>query len=163
MKTKILAGVLILAFGVGLYFYVVGPFSSQKRGDTMVEQNLSPQQRFLLENKSQPGVQVSATGLQYQILQEGGRKPIATDRVRVHYKGTLVDGTEFDSSHKRGEPISFPLRGVIAGWTEGLQYVGEGGKIKLFIPPELGYGSRDMGSIPPDSVLIFEVDLLAVE
>ena len=126
------------------------------------EKAMNSEQKFLEENKSKPDVKVTASGLQYKLLKEGEKKPVATDTVQVHYRGTLINGTEFDSSYKRGEPASFPLKGVIAGWTEGLQYVGEGGKIQLFIPPELGYGSQSVGNIPPNSVLVFEVELLKI-
>ncbi len=165
MSVKILSvfgcGV-VLALCVWLYR---ADFQTDKvqEGKSVMTNNTDSGQKFLENNRSQPGVQVSESGLQYKIITPGGKKPQATDRVQVHYQGVLVDGTEFDSSYKRGEPASFPLRGVIAGWTEGLQYVGVGGKIKLFIPPELAYGSRAVGSIPPNSVLIFDVELLAVE
>ena len=111
-----------------------------------------------------PDYTETKSGLKYRILREGkGKKPTASDKVRVHYKGTLDDGTEFDSSYKRGEPIDFPLRGVIAGWTEGLQYVAEGGLIELEIPGELAYGKKSPGSgIPPNATLHFTVELLEV-
>jgi len=120
---------------------------------------------FLAANAKKEGVQQTASGLQYKILSPGsGKSPKTTDTVTVHYKGTLLDGTEFDSSYKRGEPASFPLNGVIAGWTEGLQLVKEGGKIQLFIPSTLAYGSRGAGDlIAPDEALIFEVELLKVQ
>lgn len=101
--------------------------------------------------------------MQYQIVQEGtGKQPKATDKVTVHYTGKLLDGTVFDSSVQRGEPIEFGLNQVIPGWTEGVQLMKEGGKIILYIPSELGYGDRDMGQIPPGSTLIFEVELIKV-
>ena len=120
---------------------------------------------FLAENAKRPGVKVTASGLQYEVLDATiGQKPKATDTVRVHYEGTLPDGTVFDSSYKRGEPISFPLNGVIAGWTEGLQLMSVGSKYKLFIPYHLGYGERGAGaSIPPYSALVFTVELLGIE
>ncbi len=119
---------------------------------------------FLAKNKQEAGVVTTESGLQYKIEKEGtGAKPAVTDTVEVHYKGTLLDGTEFDSSYKNGEPVKFPLANVIKGWTEGIQYVGEGGKIKLWIPYELGYGQRAMGpNLPAYSTLIFEVELLKV-
>ncbi|NQW28254.1 MAG: FKBP-type peptidyl-prolyl cis-trans isomerase [Flammeovirgaceae bacterium] len=119
---------------------------------------------YLAENAIKEGVEITETGLQYRILQEGtGRFPTAESTVTVHYSGKLTDGTEFDSSYKRGEPISFPLRGVIPGWTEGLQLINEGGKIELTIPYELAYGENGSGPIPPRSVLIFEVELISFE
>jgi len=120
---------------------------------------------FLKENASKEGVKATASGLQYKILTEGtGKAPAASNTVKVHYKGTLLDGKEFDSSYKRGEPIEFPLGGVIKGWTEGLQLVKEGGKIQLFIPSTLAYGSRGAGgAIGPDETLIFEIELLQVK
>ena len=122
-------------------------------------------QKFLEENKNKEGVKVTESGLQYEILTEGkGKSPKDTDTVEVHYRGTLIDGTEFDSSYKRNESISFPLNGVIRGWTEGLQLMKEGAKYKFYIPSELAYGERGAGqSIPPHSTLIFEVELLKVQ
>jgi FKBP-type peptidyl-prolyl cis-trans isomerase len=119
---------------------------------------------FLQENAKKEGVKTTASGLQYEVLTEGtGKKPGPTDTVRVHYRGTLLDGTEFDSSYKRGEPISFRLNQVIPGWTEGLQLMSEGSTYRLFIPSNLAYGSRGAGGvIGPDETLIFEVELLAV-
>ena len=119
---------------------------------------------FLENNKKQAGVQVTASGLQYQVLTKGtGIAPKATDTVTVHYKGTLLNGTEFDSSYKRNEPLSLPLNGVIAGWTEGVQLMQTGAKYKFFIPYNLAYGERGAGQdIPPYSTLIFEIELLKV-
>lgn len=118
---------------------------------------------YLTQNKAKEGVQTTASGLQYKILAAGsGAHPKATDTVKVHYRGTLVDGTEFDSSYKRNDPISFELNGVIKGWTEGLQKIKPGGKIQLVIPPDLGYGASGQGPIPPNSVLLFDVELLAI-
>lgn len=115
---------------------------------------------FLEENAKQEGVLVTESGLQYQIIEPGtGKTPTATDKVTVNYQGTLVDGKEFDSSYKRGKPVSFKLDGVVKGWTEGLQLIKEGGKIKLFIPPELAYGDR--GPLA-NRALIFDVELLSV-
>ena len=122
-------------------------------------------EKFLAENAKREGVKVTASGLQYEILEPSlGQKPKATDTVRVHYEGTLIDGTVFDSSYRRGESITFPLNGVIAGWTEGLQLMPVGSKYKLYIPYELGYGERGAGqSIPPYAALIFTVELLGIE
>jgi FKBP-type peptidyl-prolyl cis-trans isomerase len=122
-------------------------------------------QKFLKENASKEGVKTTASGLQYKITQEGtGRTPKASDTVVVHYKGTLIDGKEFDSSFKRGEPATFPLGAVIRGWTEGLQLVKEGGKATLYIPSDLAYGKRGAGGvIGPDETLIFEVELVKIQ
>ena len=135
--------------------------STQK---TMAQSALEKGKAFLAENAKQPDVQQTPTGLQYLILTPGeGRSPKASDTVKVNYRGTLLDGTEFDSSYKRNEPIEFPLSGVIRGWTEGLQLCKEGGKIKLFIPSNLAYGPRGAGGdIGPDETLIFEVELLKI-
>ena len=121
-------------------------------------------EQYLAENAKKEGVVTLPSGLQYQVLREGnGRKPKATDQVKCHYEGMLVDGTLFDSSIQRGEPATFPLNGVIAGWTEGLQLMQEGAKYRFFIPYHLGYGERGAGgSIPPFSALVFEVELLEV-
>ncbi|MDX8409124.1 MAG: FKBP-type peptidyl-prolyl cis-trans isomerase [Mariprofundales bacterium] len=120
---------------------------------------------FLAENAKKEGVKTTDSGLQYLILTEGdGATPKASDTVKVNYKGTLIDGTVFDSSYDRGEPISFPLNGVIKGWTEGLQLTKVGGKIRLFLPSDLAYGKRGAGGkIGPDSTLIFDVELLGIE
>jgi len=122
-------------------------------------------EKFLAENAKREGVKTTASGLQYEVLEATiGQKPKATDTVRVHYEGTLIDGTVFDSSYKRGESISFPLNGVIKGWTEGLQLMSVGSKYKLFIPYQLAYGEHGAGaSIPPYSALIFTVELLGIE
>ena len=119
---------------------------------------------FLETNKLRDGVVVTESGLQYEVLKEGkGPKPTAEDKVKVHYHGTLTDGTVFDSSVERGKPISFNLNQVIPGWTEGVQLMPVGSKYKFYIPQELGYGSRQAGKIPPYSTLIFEVELLGIE
>ncbi|MES2624267.1 MAG: FKBP-type peptidyl-prolyl cis-trans isomerase [Pseudomonadota bacterium] len=122
---------------------------------------------FLAKNATAAGVKTTASGLQYLPITEASDasapKPTAADSVSVHYHGTLIDGTVFDSSVERGEPISFPLNGVIAGWTEGLQLMNVGDKYRLFIPSELGYGEAGAGPIPPNSTLIFEVELLGIE
>jgi FKBP-type peptidyl-prolyl cis-trans isomerase len=127
--------------------------------------NKNEGEKFLAENKSKPGVVTTASGLQYTVIKEGaGAKPKATDKVSVHYKGTLIDGTKFDSSYDRNEPVTFPVSGVIPGWTEALQLMKVGGKYKLFIPANLGYGERGAGDkIGPNATLIFEVELLKIE
>lgn len=120
---------------------------------------------YLQKNAKKKGVVTTASGLQYEVLKEGnGPKPKATDRVKVHYRGTLVDGTEFDSSYKRGSPATFAANRVIAGWTEALQLMNVGSKYRLVIPPKLAYGERGAGGrIGPNATLIFEVELLGIE
>jgi FKBP-type peptidyl-prolyl cis-trans isomerase FklB len=127
--------------------------------------NLEEGKAFLTENAKKEGVKTLPNGLQYKVITEGaGASPKAGDTVTVHYRGTFVDGNEFDSSHKRGKPATFQVDGVIPGWTEALQMMKEGSKWKLFVPPELGYGERGMGSrIPPNSALIFEVELISID
>ena len=121
-------------------------------------------EKYLAENAKKEGVVTLPSGLQYKVLTEGnGKKPKATDKVKCHYEGMLIDGTLFDSSIQRGEPATFPLNGVIAGWTEGLQLMAEGSKYRLFIPYNLGYGERGAGaSIPPYAALVFDVELIEV-
>ena len=121
-------------------------------------------EKYLADNAAKDGVITLPSGLQYQVIKEGnGKKPKATDKVKCHYEGMLVDGTLFDSSIQRGEPATFPLNQVIAGWTEGLQLMHEGAKYRFFIPYQLGYGERGAGaSIPPFSALVFDVELLEV-
>ena len=131
----------------------------------LAEKNRKVGAAFLAENGKKEGVRTTGSGLQYTVLREGdGQTPEASDQVRVHYRGTLIDGTEFDSSHKRGEPATFSVGGVIAGWTEGLQLMTVGSRYRLFIPSELAYGERgSRGKIGPNETLIFEVELLAIE
>ncbi len=119
---------------------------------------------FLAENAKKNNIITTASGLQYEILTAGeGKSPLATNQVTVHYQGTTLDGNEFDSSYSRGEPATFPLNRVIAGWTEGLQLMKEGAKYRFFIPSELAYGERGAGaSIPANATLIFEVELIKV-
>jgi len=127
--------------------------------------NLAEGKAFLAENAKKTGVTTLASGLQYQVLSEGeGTPPAASDTVTVHYRGTLIDGSEFDSSYRRGQPATFPLDRVIPGWTEGLQLMRPGAKYQLFVPSELAYGERGGGSkIGPNSTLVFEVELLSVK
>ena len=129
------------------------------------EKNTAEGEKFLRENKNKPGVKTTASGLQYKALKEGsGAPPKATDTVVVNYRGTLVDGTEFDSSYKRGEPATFPVNRVIKGWTEALQLMKPGSKYQLFIPASLAYGERGAGGdIGPNATLIFEVELMNVK
>jgi len=120
--------------------------------------------KFLEENASKEGIQVTESGLQYEVVEAGeGEHPAATDTVTVHYRGTLVNGKQFDSSYDRGEPASFPLNRVIKGWTEGLQLMKPGAKYRFYIPSELGYGERGAGQdIPPNAALIFDVELIKI-
>lgn len=139
--------------------YIESTMNNLKYGDTKAQG-----EQFLAENALREGVIVTESGLQYEVLKMGkGKKPAATDRVKVHYHGTLIDGTVFDSSVDRGEPITFGLNQVIAGWTEGVQLMPVGSKFRFYIPQELGYGSRAAGDIPPYSTLIFDVELLGIE
>ncbi|MGS2721089.1 FKBP-type peptidyl-prolyl cis-trans isomerase [Paraglaciecola aestuariivivens] len=127
------------------------------------QQNLMAGQTFLEQNANRKGITVTPSGLQYEVLKQGqGAKPKATDTVKVHYRGTLLDGTEFDSSYTRGSPLTFPLNRVIKGWTEGLQLMQVGAKYKFYIPSELAYGSRNTSTIPSHSSLIFEVNLIEI-
>lgn len=133
----------------------------QRRRGEAAEQKRVAGREFLARNATRDGVMTTASGLQYRIIEPGtGKSPTATDTVTVHYRGTLTDGKEFDSSHKHGKPASFRLDGVIKGWSEGLQLLREGGKAELYIPPELAYGDR--GPLG-DQTLVFEVELIAVE
>ena len=122
-------------------------------------------EKFLADNAKREGIKTTASGLQYEILNAGeGANPKSSDKVTVHYKGTLLDGTEFDSSYARGQPVTFPLGNVIPGWTEGLQLIKTGGKAKLYIPSNLAYGERGAGAkIGPNETLIFEVELISIE
>ncbi|SFK90677.1 FKBP-type peptidyl-prolyl cis-trans isomerase FkpA [Lysobacter sp. cf310] len=129
------------------------------------KKNLADGEAFLAGNGKKPGVVTTASGLQYQVLTEGkGAKPKPTDMVRVHYKGTLLDGKQFDSSYERNQPVEFPLQQVVPGWQEGIALMPVGSKYKLWIPSKLGYGEKGTpgGPIPPNSVLVFEVELLDV-
>ena len=135
----------------------------QKRQNEATAKNGAAAKKFLLENAKKPGVVSLPSGLQYQVLTAGnGASPKRSDSVKVHYQGTLLDGQVFDSSIQRGAPATFGLGQVIPGWTEALQLMKTGDKWKLFIPPELAYGNRGMGPIPPGSLLTFEVELLEV-
>ncbi|WP_100642613.1 FKBP-type peptidyl-prolyl cis-trans isomerase [Alteromonas facilis] len=135
----------------------------QEAAQNAAQDNIEIGKQFLAENGKKEGVITTESGLQYEVLAEGeGASPTAEDTVTVHYRGTLLDGTEFDSSYKRNEPASFPLSRVIAGWTEGVQLMKEGAKYRFYIPSELAYGQRSTGSITPNSTLIFDVELIEV-
>lgn len=136
-----------------------------KKMETASTENKDEGTKFLEANKARKGVSVTSSGLQYEVVKEGaGASPKATDTVKVHYRGTLISGTEFDSSHKRGEPATFPVNRVIPGWTEALQLMKVGSVYKLYIPSDLAYGERGAGrDIGPNSTLIFEVELLGIE
>jgi FKBP-type peptidyl-prolyl cis-trans isomerase FklB len=129
------------------------------------EKNKGEGEAFLAENKKKEGVKTLASGLQYQVIKAGnGKKPTPSDTVTTHYRGTLIDGTEFDSSYRRGQPATFPVRGVVPGWTEALQLMEVGAKWQLFIPPNLAYGERGAGrNIGPNATLIFEIELISIE
>jgi len=135
----------------------------QKQAET-AQKNVAEAEKFLAANKAKEGVKATASGLQYKVLKEGsGAQPKSSDTVTVNYRGTLIDGTEFDSSYKRGQPAVFPVGGVIKGWTEALQLMKVGSKFQLFIPANLAYGEQGRSGIPPNSLLIFEVELMDVK
>jgi FKBP-type peptidyl-prolyl cis-trans isomerase FklB len=137
----------------------------QELAKRLGEKNKKEGEAFLSENRKKEGIKALPSGLQYKVVKAGtGKKPKSTDTVTTHYRGTLIDGTEFDSSYRRGQPASFPVSGVIAGWTEALQLMEEGAKWQLFIPPNLAYGERGAGSqIGPNATLIFEIELISIQ
>jgi len=138
----------------------------QEQTKQMGEKNKKQGEAFLAENKKKEGVKTLPSGLQYKVIKAGkGKKPKATDTVTTHYRGTLIDGTEFDSSVSRGKPASFPVNGVIPGWTEALQLMEEGAKWQLFIPSNLAYGERGTpgGPIGPNATLIFDIELISIQ
>ena len=136
----------------------------QQKQIELAAKNKTEGDAFLAANKTQPGVQTLPDGLQYLVITNGsGEIPTAGDTVTVNYRGTLIDGTEFDSSYKSGQPVSFPVGRVIRGWTEALQKMNAGSKWKLFVPSDLAYGPQGRPGIPPNAVLIFEVELLSVQ
>ena len=137
----------------------------QEKQTEQAKKNEADGQKFLADNKNKEGVKTTASGLQYKVLKEGnGAQPKSSDTVTVNYRGTLIDGTEFDSSYKRGQPATFPVSGVIKGWTEALQLMKAGSKYQLFIPANLAYGDRSPGpQIPAGSTLTFEVELMEVK
>ncbi|MGO1791893.1 MAG: FKBP-type peptidyl-prolyl cis-trans isomerase [Oceanisphaera sp.] len=156
MKFVLLAIVVLVAV-----FYFVRQSNNKK----IALENITAGKAFLATNKIHPEVIETASGLQYQVLQkgEGSTHPSAKSTVEVHYHGTLLDGTVFDSSVERNESISFPLNRVIKGWTEGVQLMVEGDKFKFFVPSRLAYGNNGAGPIAPGTLLIFEVELLAIQ
>ncbi|AAN54455.1 FKBP-type peptidyl-prolyl cis-trans isomerase [Shewanella oneidensis MR-1] len=154
---KMLLAVVVIA---GVIFYFFTTMNNQKAA----QENIRLGNEFLAQNKTKEGVVTTASGLQYQVLNQGSGTihPKASDTVTVHYHGTLIDGTIFDSSVERGDPIAFPLNRVIKGWTEGVQLMVEGDKYRFFIPSDLAYGNRSTGKIGGGSVLIFDVELLKI-
>jgi FKBP-type peptidyl-prolyl cis-trans isomerase FklB len=137
---------------------------AQERRNQAAEKNKKEGEAFLAENKNKEGVVTLPSGLQYKIVKQGdGPSPKETDTVETNYRGTLIDGTEFDSSYKRGQAAVFPMKGVIRGWTEALQLMKVGGKWQLFVPPELAYGERGAGPIGPNATLIFDVELMSIK
>ena len=155
LRNRVIA--VLTAFFIGFVMF------SMANATTPAE-NKAAGEKFLTENAQKAGVVTTASGLQYLVFSEGsGASPKATDNVTVHYKGTTIDGEEFDSSYSRGEPATFPLNRVIAGWTEGLQLMKEGSKYRFFIPANLAYGERGAGrAIGPNAALIFDVELIKV-
>ena len=138
--------------------------SAESERDGQAAANAAEGDKFLLENRTKEGVQITDSGLQYKVVEMGdGPMPAATDKVTVHYRGTLLNGEEFDSSYSRGEPVSFALNQVIPGWTEGVQLMPVGSKFMFFIPPDLGYGPAGGGPIGPNATLIFEVELMGID
>jgi len=133
--------------------------------EEVAKKNKNEGETFMTANKKKEGVKALASGLQYKVIKVGtGKKPKIKDSVTTHYRGTLIDGTEFDSSYKRGQPVSFPVSGVIAGWTEALQLMEEGAKWQLFVPPNLAYGEKGTGGvIGPNATLIFEIELISIQ
>ena len=154
--------VVLVIIALAVFFY--SRYSNNKNSETAL-QNVAIGQTFLIQNKAAEDVTETASGLQYKILEqgEGTENPTASSKVKVHYHGSLLDGTIFDSSVDRGEPISFGLNQVIKGWTEGVQLMVVGDKYKFFIPSTLGYGDSTAGKIAPGSLLIFEVTLLEIQ
>ena len=136
-----------------------------ERAKLLAEKNKKEGEAFLAANKTKEGVKTLPDGLQYKVIKEGtGKTPKADDTVVTNYRGTLIDGTEFDSSYKRGQPATFPVKGVIPGWTEALQLMKEGSKWELFIPSNLAYGERGAGNaIGPNATLVFEIELISVK
>lgn len=156
LQTRILSVITIILVGITMF---------SMANATTPEENKAAGVAFLAENAKKPNIITTASGLQYEILKKGeGATPSATDNVTVHYKGTTIDGNEFDSSYSRGEPATFPLNRVIPGWTEGVQLMQEGAKYRFYIPSELAYGAHGAGRlIGPNSTLIFDVELIKIQ
>ncbi|MGZ5045491.1 MAG: FKBP-type peptidyl-prolyl cis-trans isomerase [Methylobacter sp.] len=157
IQTKVLSIVTVLLIGFTMF---------SMANATTPEENKAAGTAFLAENAKKPNIITTASGLQYEVLTPGTGtvSPKATDNVTVHYKGTTIDGTEFDSSYSRGEPATFPLNRVIAGWTEGVQLMKEGAKYRFYIPSELAYGEQGAGrAIGPNAALIFDVELIKIQ
>jgi FKBP-type peptidyl-prolyl cis-trans isomerase FklB len=151
-----------LALGEDEMKQVMTSFQQRIRAEQAAK-NLAEGTAFLEANKAKEGVKVLPSGLQYKVIKEGtGKTPTLLDTVRTHYRGTFVNGIEFDSSYKRNEPAQFPVKGVIQGWTEALQLMKEGSKLELYVPANLAYGEQGRPGIPPNSTLIFEIELLEV-
>ena len=157
IQTQILSIVTVMLIGLTMF---------SMANATTPEENQAAGIAFLAQNAKKPNIKTTASGLQYEVLTQGKgtTSPAATDTVTVHYKGTTLDGTEFDSSYSRGAPASFPLNRVIAGWTEGVQLMKEGDKFRFYIPSDLAYGAEGAGRlIGPNAALIFEVELIKIE
>jgi FKBP-type peptidyl-prolyl cis-trans isomerase FklB len=162
---SLIVSTIALGFSSVAVYAADTPSTQPSTGKQMQTTNKTAGQTFLDNNKTKPGVVTLPDGLQYKVLKEGsGEKPNANDTVTVNYAGTLIDGTEFDSSYKRGEPISFPLNGVIPGWTEALQLMKVGSTWELYIPADLAYGANGVPPvIGPNQTLIFKVELLGIK
>ncbi|MCX7097909.1 MAG: FKBP-type peptidyl-prolyl cis-trans isomerase [Methylococcales bacterium] len=156
IQTQVISIVTVILIGITMFSLA---------NATSPEENKTAGTTFLAENAKKPNIKTTATGLQYEILTPGtgSASPKATDTVTVHYKGTTIDGKEFDSSYSRGEPTSFPLNRVIPGWTEGVQLMTVGAKYRFYIPANLAYGEQGAGPIAPNSALIFDVELLQIQ
>ncbi|EIC30114.1 FKBP-type peptidyl-prolyl cis-trans isomerase [Methylomicrobium album] len=156
LQTQIISLVTLVLVGLTIVSLANATDPEEKKAESVA---------FLTQNGKKPNIITTQSGLQYEVLKKGTGtvSPSATDNVTVHYKGTTIDGKEFDSSYSRGEPITFPLNGVIAGWTEGVQLMKEGDKFRLYIPSELAYGERGAGPIGPNEALIFDVELIKIQ
>ena len=156
IQTQVISIVTVILIGITMY---------SMANATTAEETKAAGAAFLAENAKKANIVTTSSGLQYEILTPGTGtvSPKATDNVTVHYKGTTIDGKEFDSSYSRGEPTSFPLNGVIPGWTEGVQLMKEGAKYRFYIPSELAYGEQGAGPIAPNSTLIFDVELIKIQ